>query len=331
MTTAYDEYLKQAQQIYAPQFDFLDQQAASTKKQAGTSKSELTALYNALSKDILAQQPGINKNYATGIGGVNSAYSQGIGDINQMYDTSRDSQMAILKQLGIEQAAPNILQDNANGRTFIEQIMKANQQGTTNAMRQMNQADLSFNRETANSARFEGANQRGNIDRQLLDILNQIAGKRADVQVGVNNTASSMQSEAAKLAQQAAEAQQRQQNWQDEFNLRIAEDAAKQQAAKQQDVTKLDPMSQVNNLALQLYGNPQAAGNAVAALMDAWSADRRTGGEVSGNITNPIDLYDEVMARLVKANGNRAKTEGGKLSQLAAQLYGLLNGKGSAY
>lgn len=330
MSTAYDEYLKQAQQIYAPQFDFLDQQAASTKKQATTSKSELTALYNALSKDILAQQPGINQNYSTGIGGVNAAYGQGIGDINKMYDTSRDSQLAILKQLGIEQAAPNILQDNANGRTFIEQIMKANQQGTTNAMRQMNQADLSFNRETANSSRLAGVNQRSQIDRQLLDILNQISGKRADIMSNVNQTAMGMQSEAAKLAQAQAEAAQRQQNWQDEFNLRLAEDAAKQ-AAQKQDTSKLDPGSQVNQLALQLYGNPQAAGNAVAALRDAWAMDRQSGGEVSGNITSPVDLYNEVMARLIKANGPKAQTEGGKLSQLADLMYGLLHGKGSAY
>jgi hypothetical protein len=330
MTTAYDEYLKQAQQIYAPQFDFLDQQAAATQKQAATSKNELSALYNALAKDILAQQPGINKNYSTGIGGVDSAYAQGIGDINKMYDTSRDSQLAILKQLGIEQAAPNILQDNANGRTFIEQIMKANQQGTDNALRQMNQADISFNRETSNSSRMAGVNQRSQIDKQLLDILNQIAGKRAELQTGVNQTASGMQSEAAKLAQQQAEQQQRQSNWQQEFDLRLAEDAAKQAAARQ-DTSKLDPMSQVNSLALQLYGNPQSASNAVSALLDAWAADRKMGGKNPGPITSPIDLYDEVMARLIQANGDRAKTEGGKLSQLSALMYGLLHGKGSAY
>lgn len=331
MTTAYDEYLKQAQQIYAPQLDFLNQQASQTQSQAKSSKTALNALYGSLAADILKQQPGIKTNYGQGISGVNDAYLQGIAGIDQMYNQSRDSQLAILKQLGIEQAAPNTLQDNANGRTFIESIMRANQQGTSNALRQMLQADLGFNRETSNTARLEGANQSSMIDRQLMDILNQIAGKRADVMGQVNQTASGMQSEAAKLAQAAAEAQQRQQNWQDEFNLKIAEQKLKYEAQQKQDTSKLDPGSQVNQLALQLYGNPQAAGNAVAALRDAWARDREMGGKISGAITSPIDLYNEVMARLIEANGEKARTEGGKLSQLADLMYGLLHGKGSAY
>lgn len=315
---AYDEWLKQAQQIYAPQMDFLDAQAAQAKQRAATGQAQVGQLYGALSKDILAEQPGIKKNYGSGIAGVDSSYDDAMAAINAMYANDQKNQMDILSRLGIQQAAPNNLGQIAQDKGLINGILTADSQGSQNALRQMLQSALSFNTEQSNVSKIEGANQKSLIGRQLGDLLAQIVGKKADVQTQIGSTANDMRSQymQQQMAQQQAELAQS--NKDREFNLRLAELAAKYGPKANQSV---DPMSQVNQLAAQLYGNPTSAGNAVAALMDAWGANP--------GISNAAQLYSTTSQRLSNNSPNYAKSsEPGKISQLAALLFKVLQGQG---
>lgn len=318
------DWLAEASKIYEPQFDYLDQQAASGKQRTAQNQAELKAMYDALVKDIFASQSGIKSNFGTGIKDVGAAYNQGINAIGNTFDTTRNSEIDILKQLGIEQAAPNILNQNASAKTLLQGILQANGISEQNTLRGMLQSALAFNTEQGNISRAEGVNQRSLQSRGLADFLNQIAGRKADIQTQVGQTAQSMRSEYAKQQLASQQAALSQSNKDRDFQLRLAELAAKY-GPQNQDQSKLDPGTQINNLAIKLYGNPQSAGNAVNALRDAWNDPTYTAG-----ITNPMALYRATMERLIKNNPN-ATSEAGKISSLADLMYTLLNGKGSAY
>ena len=314
------DYLKQAQEMFAPQTKYLDQQAAQAKARGAQNDREVAGYYGQTVKDILGMAGGIKNNYASGKKSVGAAYNDALSAVGSTYDKSRDDQLAILKRLGIEQAAPNTLQHNADDRAFIQSVLAANNQGNQNMLTQMGTAAGTFNTEQGNITRQAGAEARTGLKRQLEDILGQIAGKRADVEGQIMQQSFGMQSDAAKLAQQQQQDAYNQYKDQRDFNYKVADDKAnldlKRMSMAGTDQAATDPLGKVYALANQVYGNSQSASSAVRLISEALG---------NSQPTNAAQFIQAVTDRAHRANP--VVNDEANLQRLAALMFNEMYGK----
>lgn len=316
------DYMAMAKQMFAPQTGYLDQQARQAQQRGGENDKFVAGMYGQTVKDILGMAGGIKGNFDQGRNEAGAAYNQAMGSVNKTYDQSRDSSLEILKRLGIEQAAPETLEQNAGDKSFIQSILAANNQGTQNMLTGMKQGALTFNKEQGNITRQAGAEARTNMRRGLEDVLAKIAGTKADLQSQIGQQAWSMQSDAQKQAQQAqSDAYSRYKDERD-FNYTMGKDRAdldlKRLAMSGQDKGATDPLGKVYSLANQVYGNPQSASNAVRLVSEALS---------EGNPTNAAQFIQQVMNRAHRANAQ--VNDEANLQRLAAMMFNEMYGKQS--
>ncbi len=306
-----DDFMASSQQMFQPQFDYLDKITAESKNNAKASSAELKALYGSLAKDIYGQSAGIGKNYDTGIAGTESAYKGALGQLNNSFDDAQNDTASILQRLGIQEAAGNAVGKQNDMQALLAGIMQANGLASSNALRQGKQSALTFNTQQGNAAKLMGGEAQTGLQKQLNGFLQQIMGKRADVNTQVNQTAQQM------MGQAQQDAYRRFQDERD-FNYRMAKDKADldfkyQNMAGDTKAVKLDPLGEVQRLARSLYGNDQGAANAVKAVTDALM-------EASNMYDKPTlaQLMVTLRERLMNANG-RVGDEA-NLQRIAAQL-----------
>lgn len=316
------DYLAAVKKMFAPQTTYLDQQAAQAQARGAQNQREVAGMYGQTVKDILGMAGGIKSNFGQGQREAGAAYNQALGSVNNAYDNSRDSQLAILRRLGIEQAAPEMLEQNAGDRAFIQSVMAANNQGQQNMLGGMKQSALTFNTEQGNITRQAGAEAQTGLRRGLEDVLSKIAGTRADLMGQMNKTAFDMQSNDARAAQEAQ--QDAYSRWKDErdFNYQMAQDKAtldlRRLGMAGQDEGATDPLGKVYSLANSVYGNPQSASNAVRLVSEAMG---------QGNPTTAAQFIQQVMDRAHRANAN--VNDEANLQRLAALMFSEMYGKQS--
>lgn len=318
------DYLALAQQMFAPQTQYLDQQEAAAKKRAAENSAALKGVYGQTVKDILGMAGGIKGNFNQGIEGTNDAYNQALGQVGSAFGQSEQNQMDILKRLGIEQAAPHVAQQNNDARALLQGIIAANNQGSTNALRQMQQGALTFNTEQGNITRQAGAEAQTGMRQLLENALSKIAGTKADLMGQINQSAQGLRSDAA--SQQAKAQQDAYNRFTDErdFNYRMGKDKAdydlqlQKLAMSGQDQGATDPLGKVYSLANQVYGNSQSASNAVRLVSEAFN---------NSNPTTAAQFIQAVMDRAHRANAN--VNDEGNLQRLAALMFNELYGKQS--
>jgi hypothetical protein len=321
------DYLSLAKQMYAPQTDYLDQQASAAQKRAAENKAALGSLYAGVAKEILGQQGNIKKNYGEGISGTQQAYQNAVGAVGNTFDTSRDKQLEILQRLGIQQAAPNTLTENADAKAFLEGILGANNQASTNALRQMQQAALTFNTEQGNITKQAGAEAQTGVGRQLEDLLGQIGGRRADLMSQINQSAFGMKSDAQKQIEQQQQDAYNQFKDNRDFQYNIGKDKANldlqyeklRQAGLSGDNTKTDPLGAVYSLANQLYPNQQSASNASKFINETLAMS---------NASTAAQFLREVSDRARRANPGGVN-DLSNLQRLAALAFSEIYGKSS--
>lgn len=307
------DYYAQSQAAYAPQFDYLDKLGDQSEARVASGTEELKKLYTSLQQEIANQEGGIKSNYDTSIKGVNDAYGSALGNVKDSFDESRNGVAEMLKLLGIEEAGSNTVRKQSAMQALLQGAMGANQMAASSALNQGKQSALTFNTQQKNAAGLAGAEAQSGLKSKLEDFMAQLGMKRADLSSQVNNQALSMQSSADQNAYK---------QWQDErdFNYRMAKDKADQdlgyaKLAGDGAPAKLDPMGQVEQLAMQLYGgNKQGASNAVKAVTDALAAMGNNGEEISY-----ATLIQTIKERLMQANGRVG--DQGNLNSIAALLY----------
>lgn len=316
-----DDYYADASRIYAPQFSYLDQLSQNAQNQAAASKKDLSGLYGALQAGIKGQEGGIKKNYAQGINDVGSAYNQALAALDAQFDQTRSGSAEELERLGIQQAGSNVAGKSNQMEALLSGILGANQMGTQNALRQGQQAAVTYNTQQAGAAGLAGAEAQKGLARQLGDFLQQISGKQADLQSQVHQTAFGMEENAQKSALQAAQDQYKRMIDERDFQYRMGKDKADydlalQAASATKDNTKLDPVGKMQQVASSLYGNQQAAGNAMNAVMDALMAASQDGKKPPLGV-----LLAELEERLAHVNGGKGPGDWSNLQRLAAMLY----------
>ena len=316
------DYMAMARQMFAPQTQYLDAQAEAARKRGAQNDRQVAGYYNQTVKDILGMAGGIKQNYASGRNQVGAAYNQALGSVGQAYDKSRDDQLAILKRLGIEQAAPETLEQNAGDRAFIQSVLAANNQGNQNMLTQMGAAAGTFNTEQGNITRQAGAEARTGLKRQMEDILAQIAGKKADVEGQINQQRFSLESDAQKAQREAEQNAYGRYKDERDFNYRVANDKAtldlRRMGMAGEDKGATDPLGKVYALANTIYGNPQSGSNAVRLISEAL-------GE--SNPTTAAQFIQAVMSRAHRANP--VVNDEANLQRLAALMFNEMYGKQS--
>jgi hypothetical protein len=309
------DYMAMAKQMFAPQTGYLDQQASAAQQRGAQNDKQVAGMYGQTVKDILAMAGGINKNFAGGQQQAGAAYNQAMGDVGAAYDKSRNDSMAILQRLGIQQAAPEMLEQNAGDRAFIQSVLAANNQGTQNMLGTMKQGALTFNTEQGNITRQMGAEARTNMKRGLEDTLAQIAAKKADVQSQIAQQGLTMRGDAEKSAYDRYKDER-------DFNYGMAKDRAdldlKRMSMSGQDEGATDPLGKVYALANSVYGNTQSASNAVRLVSEAMTESKPT---------NAAQFIQAVMDRAHRANGQ--VNDEANLQRLAAMMFNEMYGKQS--
>jgi hypothetical protein len=194
---------QQVRAQYDPQINALMAQMGSTGKRARGDQRTAREMYGALSKDYLAQLPEITQQFAAEDAAVNQRYDQAQAQMQAEYQKNAGQQDALLKQLGIQAAAPDASAEMQNDQAYFNNSMESDQQATLNALAEQQMAQQDYTRNLGNSATMAGENLASDIGRQLEDYLQQSQSQLSTLQ-GQRGSAIE-----ALLAQMQAQDQQR--------------------------------------------------------------------------------------------------------------------------
>lgn len=297
----FTDYMSEANKIYKPSMDYLNQQKTDVSNRSGQYDQDLAGMYQSLVGNINAQNPVIGQNYDSAINQQNQITGNATAAVGDNYARSQAQQMAMLKQLGVEAAAPDTLQTGQDSQAFFQSLLGAQGANQNQFLNSQKVASQDFNTAQSNIAGQTGANARTDLKMQTNDILGQLAGKGADLQTQINQQAAQMQSGAAQglLDQQKmlmdavryntgdqldmAKFQETMSNNQANLGLKnatlqaqIERDRANAElgAAKLSASTSKssapkipsNPWGNAAQIAMQLYGNQQQAGSAIDAI-----------------------------------------------------------------
>jgi hypothetical protein len=308
------DYFAAASQVYDPQMDYLSDLEKKTKAQAAASGKSIDQVYAALAASIGGQASGIKSSYNDALSQSGAAYNQAYNQSKGSFDSARNGVAETLARLGINEAGANTVGKQSEMQQLMQGIISANSLAQKNALTSGRQSSLDYNTAMQSGAKLRGADARAALTSQLNDFLNQLGMKRADLKSTINQTAMSMQSDASKSAYDQWRDQQ-QMNLEREkmgidaaqFGAKMMADSASKSASSTGDLSKMDPVGAINTLASQMYGNSQAAGNAVKAVMDTV---RYGGNDMS--LPAFLDLLE---------NRNRGANDLGNLRRLGVELY----------
>lgn len=198
---------------YDPQIQALKAEMARTQRRGEGNQSEARGMYNALSKDIAAQRPGITQQMDAAQVDVANQYNAAKKDIDKGYNASQAEQEAIMKQLGIQAAMPDANKEAATDEQYFKNMAMQDSRQLQGAMEQIQQGAEQFNQQSANSASMAGTNTVQELKAQLEDYLMQAggqmsalqSGKQASIAAALAQLQSADQQRAEQMAQQAQE------------------------------------------------------------------------------------------------------------------------------
>ncbi|MFE1914988.1 hypothetical protein [Streptomyces anandii] len=322
--TPYDVLLNQAQGTAGAQFDpliaELQGQIKSTTNRGHNNQKQAEQMYNALAQDIASQMPEITNQMSQASKETENRYDQTQQALQGEYDKQASNQAALLQKLGIQAAAPEASQQAMDDQAYFQQQSKSDEANALALLNEMKNADVSYNRQSADNTRLAGVNTAQDIGAQLEDYLQQANSKLGGLKAGRE---SAIQSALAQLQQQDQARVDKQNETQyshlmDLFNLQL-----KMQQMQQQQNQSLfkgtNGPSGASNYLSGIYGNQDSFSS--KAIMDAINdvmADPNViaGKYDSGNkdmYGNPVmnQVNDQYMIDLLR---KRLSDEGSTLS-----------------
>jgi len=308
------DYTKAARDIYEPSLDYLDDQAGAAKARNAKNDRDIASMYAGLVKSIQGDASGIAGNYNDSINQVGQGTKAAVGAIDRTYDTSAAEQEAMLRRLGIQAAAPDVLAQGTRDESFFKNMASQSGKSVADMLAAERAGALEYNTSQANISKQTGVDARAKNKLSLEDVLSQIMGRRADLETQINSQAANMQSSAT---EQLLKAQSDAQD-QDMKQARLALDTAKFQASnsQSQQQNNKDPWANVSLLAQQLYPGgdyEHGSGPAIRAIQDTVRLS-----------SAPLDLNDFIQQVMKRNPGAHDKNQ---LAQLATAAYQGLYGK----
>jgi hypothetical protein len=327
------DYQAEARKIYEPTLDYLNTQDKRVRTRATNNDKALNNLFSGLANDIEGQASDINRQYGQAVGTVRNATKQGKAAVSQNYDAAAAEQARMMKSLGIEAAAPDVLKQGTSDEAFFQSLIQSAGTGSEQFLTSENQGALDYNRAQAGITRQEGAQARTDNRAQLGDILGQLAGKKVDLRQTINEQAASMQQAAAaqqlEAQKQAAAALQQdrqfamqqanfglqqqqfglqQQNAQANF-MNTQQDNEMNQARLMLDTSKFENQTAEQNRAYQLALQKLAqTGTKTAAPVDPWGKGAQLAESLYGGNRTAASNAIQAVRDAIAANGETAST-----------------------
>jgi hypothetical protein len=150
------------------------------------------------------------------------------------YQKNSDAQNALLKQLGIQAAAPDASQQAQDDQAYFQGQSKLEQQGALDALNQQQMAQTDYSRNLGNTARMAGENTAQDIQSQLRDYLDQAGSQQDALRAGKSSAIAALLAQMQQQDAQRVQTQEQSQfdNMMKMFNFQLDAQNAATSAAK---------------------------------------------------------------------------------------------------
>lgn len=314
-----DALRKMAQQQvnaqFQPQIDALMAEMGGKSKRAERSEKTATDMYGGLAKDYLSQLPEITAQFAAEDKGTNDRYDQAQAQMSGEYQKNAAQQNALLKQLGVQAAAPDANAQMQADQGYFNGQMESDQQNALNALAQQQMAQEDYTRNLGSNAKMAGANLRSDISNQLEDYLTQANSQLTSLQ---GQRGSAVEALLAQMQQQQAEQQQKAQQQQFENMMKMYQ--------FQLDATKASQSAGgANGVASPFGGGAGSAGitsgtqGAANYLSELYPQQPVRATELMDNLNAVLQNPDVVKGKFVLDPGNASLGQAPKYSDVGQE------------
>lgn len=300
-----------AQKQFDPQYDLLGQLRTQATDRYNTAATDTQAMYDALAADIRKNAAATGERYGVAEQNLDAAFGGAAENIQSRASESNQEIAALMKQLGLQEAAPdafaNIEQERSRAINTAENLGGV-YKGTNEALSQSMQ---DYQQNTANTTGIAGANASadiiqalGNIlsgyDNKELELRGQQAAAENEYLMALQQMMGEQQSAYQGSVQDMMEMLMGQNRWEQEFGMDQARFGLDQQEAQWQrenqqaqrefdyakwasDVEQATSggtaaiQETLNAVATQMSPNPQVASNLVQGFYDALAMSRPSG------------------------------------------------------
>lgn len=275
--TPYEQLLAQAQGTAGAQFDplisELQAQMEATQKRGTRNQAQAKQMYGDLATDIAAQMPEITNQMAAASRETTDRYNSTQAALQGEYQKQAEAQNALFQKLGIQAAAPEASQQAMEDQAYFQNQLQSDEISARQLLSEMKNADVSYNRQSADNTRLAGVNTAQDIGAQLEDYLQQAGGKLSGLKAGRE---SAIQSALAQLQQQDSERIATQEDQQydrlmDLFNLQLKMQEMQNEAASSQKPLfkgTNGPSGAANYLG-EMYGGDTTSSGAVMDVINS--------------------------------------------------------------
>lgn len=199
------EAMALATKAFQPVQDMLDQSKTNVGAQGDRNRQIVGGLYDNLVKDIATHAAAQSQQYdaqkATTQNNGNALAAQ----IGQNYSTGNQQTADLLGKLGIQAAAPAVLQQSSNDQAFQQGQANTNTANEVNYFGQQQQGQADYNTQLGNIQQNEGVNRQKDVLNQVQQLLAGIDAQKAQA---ASNTSTTGLDLANKLSAQDLSAQQ---------------------------------------------------------------------------------------------------------------------------
>lgn len=285
-STPYDQLLSQATGSASAQYDPLIQQLqgqiASTTSRGKGNEQQAKQMYGDLANDIAGELPGITNTMNQATQDTQSRYDDAQGQLKQQYDSQAAAQAALYKKLGIQAAAPDATQQQSDDQSYFQGQSKLDEQSALDALSQMKQSDVSYNKQSSDNTRLAGDNAAQAIGGQLEDYLQQANGQLSGLNASKQGSIQQMLAQLQQQDSQRVQTGETQQYSQlmDMFNLQL-----KMQQMQDDEANSAAKNAQSGQLFKGTNG-PQGAANYLGGIY----------GNNSFDETSIMDALNDVMS-----------------------------------
>lgn len=249
-----------------------DQREQTARDQTGRATQEVQGMYGALADDYKKLAPEQIKQAQEQQAEIEQLYGQLRSNITGDFSRVSDDQSELFKQLGIESALPDVLQQQTSAVTDATTAAAENEAQQSQRYNDIGQMDASFYREGSPNALMAGNEISTDLLSQLGDYINQSeADRTSGIQTGYLDQLGQAQSQ---LAQQQNSAQSEAARRQEMLWQMLQTQMQGQNSQQQQALTPDTFMSQL----------PQ---NQQAAVAGAFTQLQRSPEAVYGKVQDP--------------------------------------------
>lgn len=329
--TPLDELQKQASaQVnaqYDPQINQLLRDMGSTKDRATKNEGEAQGMYNSLAQDYSGQLPQMQQQMQQQQGAVASQYGDAKNNLQQQYDQQKNDQQNVLKQLNLQAAAPDSMNQAATDQSYFQQQNQLSQNQALDQLASQGSADQNYTRDMANTSKLAGANASNDIASQLESYLQNAQGQVSDLKGAKSNSLASLVQQLQQQDSQSAQSDYNNQfnqmmqlnnfqrgltndqtkNQMDQLNLLMQQQKLQQSAQPQSPFKGSSGMTGMSNYLSQQYpNNPNEASQLSTLVAGVLSnPDVQMGRRQDGASSVPIT--NEYLIQLLR---NQAQQQG---------------------